>query len=340
MNSLLRFTRRILGSRQTFGQADLFARHRQSYLQAFSIVRFFYLVGLFFAARTAINAWPVYIERESIAPLWPLFWANSVSLPTVANIVVIVLVAVALLAAVQPWRRAFRISFFVGFFLFVAYINSFGKIGHGFHAWLFVAFIFCFLPNFPQKQKTSGEYSISYRQQFLAVFFAAQAMVLLFYTMSGAWKIYVAIGQIEAGQIHAFHPHALAYLTADRLLQTNTWSLLGPFLIDYPIIGWPLHIGAMYIELFSLVVAFRPVLHRFWGVMLLLFHFGTIVILSVGFTQNMLLIGLLFVMSPFAPTAVSPSTVLTNLPLFGDVWRIYQKSRHYFLPRSSPKPIL
>lgn len=325
MSSFLRFTKRLFRPRRLLAQDELFALHKQSYLSAVDVVRVFYVVGLFWAAHIASIGWPEWVKREEIEPLWPLFWANSFDLPTVTNLIMVLLIVTSLPALVQPWRRTFRVFYFVGFFFCIAYINSFGKIGHGFHAWLFVAFIFCFLPKWVRKEGNLEQDSITHRQQFLTILFAAQAAVLLFYSMSGVWKVYAAIDQFMAGQLHAFHPNALAYLIADKLVQTNSWTPLGPFLIKYPLLGWPLHTAAIYFELFSLVVVSRPALHRFWGTMLVLFHFGTILLLFVGFTPNMLLLGLLFIMSPFAPKNSSLSDILTNLPLFGDLWRSIRK---------------
>lgn len=312
----------IRGHRSTDTQ-NLFVRHRKMYEAAVENVYFFYIASLFFAAHITSVGWPDWINRETIAPLWPLIWANWLPLPTVTNIIMILLIVTSIPVVVQPWRRSFRILYFVGIFLGIAYVNSFGKIGHGFHAWVFVALIYCFLPSWRDESANKPQpYSIAHRQQFLTILFAAQLFILLFYSMSGVWKVYAAFEQMWAGQLHAFHPYALAYLTADKLLQTNSWTPFGPFLVNYPLLGWPLHLVAIYVELFSLVAAFRPALHRLWGLTLILFHFGTIVLLFVGFTPNMLLLGLLFIMSPFAPRGISWKDTLLNLPLFGDLWRI------------------
>lgn len=327
---LPRIAKNILVGYQRTDAKNLFARHRAAYEAARETVRFFYVASLFFAAHFASAGWPEWIKRETLAPLWPLFWANWLPTPTVTNIIMSLLIVTSIPVVMQPWRRAFRMFAFVGLFLAVAYTNSFGKIGHGWHAWIFVALIFCFLPTWRDSQHTISAAaprtrSITHRQQFLSIFFTAQVFVMLFYSMSGAWKIYAALSQMQAGQLHAFHPYALAYLTADRLLQTNSWTPLGAFLVNYPLLGWPLHLAAIYFELFALVAAFRPALHRLWGLMLILFHFGTIMLLFVGFTSNMLLLGLLFILSPFAPKEVSWRKILLNLPLFGDLWRTSQR---------------
>lgn len=334
MRKFIRSLRQIISAQRftpqhASGQHDLFQRHAQMYHAAIQNVWFFYIAGLFLTSRFAANGWPVWIERDTISPLWPLVWVQGIDVPLVTTAIVLLVVASSIPVIVQPHRQLFRCFCFVGFFFTVTYVNSFGKINHGFHAWLFVAFIYCFLPNWSTTKNGKSPPSITHRQQLLTILFAAQAMVMLFYSMSGAWKIYTAINQIQAGQIHAFHPYALAYLTADRLLQTSTPTMLGAQIIEYPILGWPLHISAIYIELFAVVAAFRPTLHRLWGILLVLFHFGTILILSIGFTQNMLLIGLLLIMSPFTPPDTSWRDILTRLPLFGVLYQIWQKRRRY-----------
>jgi hypothetical protein len=92
--------------------------------------------------------------------------------------------------------------------------------------------------------------------------------------------------------------------------------------VQYPLLGWPLHIGVIYFELFSIVIAFRPGLHRLWGLLLIAFHIGTILILSFSFTVNILLLALLFVMSPFHPRNQTRQQLLLQLPLFGDLHRL------------------
>jgi hypothetical protein len=215
-----------------------------------------------------------------------------------------------------PHLRWLRIGAFICFLLWYAFINSFGKISHDGHGWLFTTMIFIWLPS-----SRDAEQSVSRQHLFLTVFASAQVLFMLFYTMSGAWKIGTGLGQMLAGEIGSFHPHALAQLTAFRLLQTGSDSLLGSWIIQYPLLGWPLHLAAIYLEFFALLAAFRPSLHRLWGIGLIAFHFGTWLLMGIIFQTNIALLGLLMVMSPFYRERTPARVTLGNLPLLGHLFR-------------------
>ena len=102
--------------------------------------------------------------------------------------------------------------------------------------------------------------------------------------------------------------------TAGRLLETNQHTLLGDWLARNPLPGWVLFNGTMYLEAFALVAAFRPRLHRVWGMGLIVFHLGTQVAMGFSFEQNIVLVGLLLVCSPWAPETVRVGEVLGDLP--------------------------
>ncbi len=194
--------------------------------------------------------------------------------------------------------------------------NSFGKINHGQHALIALAFIFIWLPDVTRAEEKISQ---TQRQLYLSVFWAAQLALGLFYFMSGSWKIWIGLQQFSAGEINTFHPYALADLVAFRLLQTNQSSILGWLLIDHPLLGWPMHLGAVYLEFFTLIAAFRPSIQRIWGLGLVVFHIGTWLLMEILFGSNMFMIGLLFILSPFAPAQIRWRTVIEQLPLFGEI---------------------
>ena len=127
--------------------------------------------------------------------------------------------------------------------------------------------------------------------------------------------------QIIHGQVHAFAPQALARHIAYRLLEGTAVAdyMLGPFIIRHPCVGWPFYLAAIYLETFSLLVAFRPTLHRAWGVALILFHLGIYLTLTIMFSWEILLVGLLLVCSPFAPAKAGWGELAAQLPVWGDL---------------------
>lgn len=282
------------------------------YEQARWIVRAYYLVMLYWLSTVIAGHWATWREVEAIQPLWPLFWLRADGIRLFIDSLTWVSLVCMTGALLWPQRRVLRAGVFVCFLLWYAFINSFGKIGHDGHMWLAAGFLFIWLPYGDGVRRSVGK-----QHYYLAIFAGAQVILMLAYSMSGGWKVATGISQMVQGQVGTFHPYALANLTAFRLLQTNTESLLGPAFLTVPLVGWPMHLGAVYLETFALVAAFRPSLHRVWGAGLILFHFGTWLLMGINFHTNIALLGLLMVMSPFYRTGTPVWVTLHDLPLFG-----------------------
>jgi hypothetical protein len=260
---------------------QIFAGGEEAYRSAVVVVRCYY-AGLLFMAALSLRDWPGYLARSEPMLLWPVAWVQWVQLRAGIAVILAGYLAGAFAAAVWPERRWARTLAFAGLLEFAAFENSFGKINHHLHLWVWTAAVFVALPR-------SGE-----RLRFLLVLWSCRAVVLLSYSMSGLGKVAGALAQIWAGQPHALLPDALARIVADRLLQTGSESLLGPWLIEQAWVGWPLMLGAMAVQLPAFAVAFWPRLWRWWGAMLIVFHLGTYFLLTIGFAQNVLLLALLF----------------------------------------------
>jgi hypothetical protein len=316
---VFRTARRFLSGHYLAGSHlnDLFAHHREVYKVATLLVRIYYWSTLYLVATYLTFLWTDWLQVTDIPLLWPVSWVEWVGIPTGVHVIATFVLLSSLVAAVYPEKKIFRLLLFVAFVEFSAFNNSFGKINHNLHAWLATAFIFTLLPDGKWPQRES---SITGRQLYLTTFWAAQALVFSFYTLSGWWKVYAAIEQFVSGQmIHSFHPYALAYLTASRAWFTSpqNYPPLAPWVIEYPWLGWPLHLSVIYLECFAIVAVFRPPLHKWWGISLSMFHIGSVLILGVPLNENILLFGLLFVFSPFRPLKDDLRIVLRNLPLVG-----------------------
>ncbi|MEO0374720.1 MAG: hypothetical protein AAF329_08865, partial [Cyanobacteria bacterium P01_A01_bin.17] len=154
----------------------------------------------------------------------------------------------------------------------------------------------------------------------LIVFSGCQSMIMLTYTMSGFFKIIQIPIQAMRNQVHALMPEALPLQIANRLVQTDATSYLGTWLIEHYLIAWPLMIGTIYLQFFSLWASFRPSLHRLWGLGLICFHIASQLTMSISFWSNCLWLTLFFVNSPFAPKHFVWRQVVRDLPLFGFVF--------------------
>ena len=286
-------------------------RHRAMFDQAFWLVRVYYAAMLYIAYTDMSRLWNTALKGGSIDPIWPAFWATDVQ--TAGTSLLVALIASAVLAVAIPDRRWPRILVFVCFLMAAAFRTSFGlgSINHGNHYWLWLGFCFCFLPS------GSREYlrtSLASRYRFLLTFWYTQALILLFYSMSGFWKVAAAIEALSLGEFSAFHPDALAQIVAWKMIEIGEVTVLGPLLAENPWVGWPAHLAVIYVELVAIMILFRPALHRLWGLMLIIFHIGTFFLLDISFPKHVLVLTLLFVWSPFIQQAVSVQTILRALP--------------------------
>ena len=234
-------------------------------------------------------------------PLWPVAWlGRSGSLfPAGVKALFFFYLGSNVLAALLPGWRGLRIAACLGLLEYVALKNSFGKISHSFHLPLLVSGLLVFLP--AGWDRRAAQASRAVRQGTLLVFWLCQAGVLLSYTMSGLGKFGGAVYQLAMGQPSAFAPGALGSHVALRLLQTHSQSEFGAWIIHHPWLTWPGLPGAIYLELFSFWIAFRPAWQRFWAAGLILFHLGTFFTMTITFPQSSFLLALLLFQSPFAP---------------------------------------
>ncbi|MHA1563882.1 MAG: hypothetical protein ACTSX7_01105 [Alphaproteobacteria bacterium] len=269
----------------------------EHFTSAYWLVRAFYVATLYMAYEEMSVLWRIARSAESIEPLWPVFWVSE---PRISGIVILTsLVFAGLLGVLFTSSRLVRLLVFVTILEATAYRFSFGAINHANHFWLWTAFCFAFLPSGSQ-EKIGG--SVQGRQRYLMVFFAAQGLILTFYTLSGLIKAAWGLHALVTGGGGSFSPFALATLAAHRLLLVpGEASIFGPLLINNPWFGWPIHLLVIYVEVVAILIIFRPELHRLWGTMLIVFHVGTFLLLGIAFARHMIVLSLLFVLSPFAP---------------------------------------
>lgn len=280
------------------------------------LVRVFYAANLYLVFRH-LRLWPGWLETAAIEPLWPVAWVPVLGIEPAVHLIMALLGVGAFAAALLPERRAARFGAFLGLLFFHAFVNSFGKINHSSHGWLLASFLLIFLPDAGRARLARSR---RLRQQLLNAFWSAQAMLLVFYTLSGTWKALAAIPQIARGEVHSFAPTALALHVAHRLLQTSGESVLGAFVVEHPLLGWPGFLLTLYLQVFSLWAAFRPSLHRLWGAGHLAFHFVVYLTMSVSFHPQVLLVGILLLASPFDPGCGWRQRA-AELPLFGGLVR-------------------
>lgn len=263
--------------------------------------------------------------------LWPVAWVGWGDPSALAPVALALGLTGVLAGALLPGPRATRALAFLGLLELLALRFSFGKVHHLMHAWLFATFFWVWLPagwTRPERLDRVGRHAI------LLVFGALQVLVAATYSLAGFAKVGGTVYQALLGQPTPLHPDALARHLADRILQTRPESLLGPFMIDHAPWLWPMMLGTVYLQLFAVVAAFRPRLHAAWGAGLVLFHATTALSLTIDFNPAIVIVGLLFVASPFQPRT-TPRAWLADLPLVGAAVRRRLGAAR---PRTAPDP--
>jgi hypothetical protein len=324
-NRIIRLRRLVRGvSLDGAGKVSIFAFQRQAYVKATFIVRFLYIITLWPVLNRLGADWLPWRTVEALDPVWSVAWFPFLD-PVLGADIIGGLTLVTILAVVLfPQSKFVRVLAFIGFFIFASFSNSFGKVNHDLHAWMAILFGFMFIPAGSWK---AGERSILFRQYFLTAVWFGMALMMLFYSMAGLFKLYGIGFQISNGMVSALHPYGLAYQVMGRQILTNTESLFGSAMLDFPWIGWPMYLAAIYLEVFAIVAVFRPRLHLVWGLGLIGMHLGNWMFLSITFNPNVVLLALFFVNSPFRPFLFNLKTTVRDLPVLG--WLI-NRAYSYF----------
>jgi hypothetical protein len=283
--------------------------HLRTYDRAVLLVRVFYAAGLYFAVQS-MSDWPAISNARVLEAPWPSAWIPDDSAPTVVPWILAGYLVSAIVVAAVPQLRLARGVYFLMFLQYVSLISGFGGISHNHHTWLWVSAILVLLPNGGWRGKSSTEH----RHYFLSTVWICQIVVMAFYSLTGFWKIVFGIHGLLTDRMSSFEMDGFGTMIMQQQVRFNQDPVLSDFMVRNPVLAWALFVGTIYVEAAALVVAFRPRLHRAWGILLVGLHVGTELAMGFTFLPNILLVGLLFVCSPFAPSDVSLREALRDLP--------------------------
>ena len=279
--------------------------------QIITITRFFYLFITFYiySSSSSILKFGQKIPQD---PLWPIaILGEEIFVGHGASLFIFSFVT-ALAASILPASLLFRAATFLSLFFITAFNNSFGSISHSMHFVVFVSFLFIFLPN---QIKNNNYLTRTDRLSAIAVFWWIQSILLLSYTLAGTLKVlstgtglFVTDGLMRTVLTRAI-PNGGSPLAFEQIVSNN--SLVTQFF----------YLGNIYIQLISIFVLFRPNLHKLYGCVLIMFHFGTFILLQIKFTPHIIIWGLFFVMSPLAPKSFSLLDTLKALPIVGLIFK-------------------
>ena len=302
---------------------DIFSRQSTAFERAHLLHLLFYcyLISFFMDALDQIDYH--FAGLTAIDPPFLFFWLQN--LPIVPMLATTIVVGIGSIfgCIFFPHIRTFRILLAICFMIERAFHYSSGKVGHAYHGFVYVSLILCHLPAVRYEVLKANR---QLRQTFLNIFWLATAFVLLHYTVSGLWKIgYGGIYQFFTYTTSLFDVKAMAYILADFATRQRNDPLLAKMMIDYTIIAVPSLAFALYFQVFSFWAVFRPELHRTWGVLLIIFHALSILLMHINFSHQCVLIALFLIFSPFAVAPKTKREWITAFPLGGWLTRWFPK---------------
>lgn len=289
---------------------------RRAAVEVVRLARFHYLFILFLIHTGRFTQ--VIESGPPTDPLWPVALLNRFAGAEWAErthglpFIPVAGAAVGLSAALFPGALICRLGVFLHLLLFVALRNSYGFVNHGWHFLLYVSFALLLLPSGAGRPERMSRKDA---MDCVMTFWFAQSIPLLAYSLSGFWKIW-------GSGLELLAPDGMTRILLDRMMEdTAPPPLLLPFMAGREQLAQLLLLGAVCVLSLSILVLFRPHLHRPWGTALILFHCGNDWLMNVRFGNHVLVVGLLLVFSPFAPVRFSWLGMAQSLPGLGAPFR-------------------
>ncbi len=285
--------------------------------------RFYYVFLAFSIGTTRFRFSQAYPGRPPTAPLWPIEiieWLTGWGWFARDQAVTMAGFGLAVAAAAFPRTLLWRLGSFAYLLVHVSLDNSYGSINHGSHVIVFVGFALLFLPG-RDGEGRGQRMSRTSVLQCLNVLWFAQGLILLSYTLAGFQKLWHS-------RLEVFALDSMSRILIDRAVSTaEVIPELLPFALRHNWLTQSTWWATLYIEVFALLVVFRPHLHRLWGAVLMLFHIMSNWLMNITFPFNVLMPGLFLLLSPLAPTRFSLSGTLGSLPIVGIGVRAIERRR-------------
>jgi len=279
---------------------------------------YFFLLYQAFSAFALWQRTPLFTASQFDA-VWSVEWLTAFPFDQAILIATSLFLIGTFLASLFFVHRGARIVAFCGLFFYHGFMSSFGAPEHNLLVWIYPLLFLIFLPDVWNRAT-----DVLDRKKVLIAFLGAQIYIGVIYSMAGVSKLWRGFEQLLDGQANVFSPDAFALHIADWLPTVGHPSLIGPFIVEHPLLGWPLFIGMLYFQLFTIYAIFRPKLHFLWGVFLLLFYIFNFLTMNIIYIDSFFLIAALLVYSPFEREARLRDRCI-EMPLIGRlvsyVWR-------------------
>ena len=185
-----------------------------------------------------------------------------------------------------PWARTLKILALIGWIIYFAHESSFGKSNNDHYASTFSMLTLIFLPTDPGNRKKIDQ-----------VLFIAKFQAVMCYAMAGLWKVRVIPLLWEDGGMWSNLGNAIAmeYMKYGRAPHISDLSL---FFLNRDYLTAPMFYGLVLIQTFSPLLIVNRKLQIVFGLMIVLFHVLSELILNINFRNNMFVMMVLFLYDP------------------------------------------
>ena len=277
------------------------------YEKIMTIIKFSYVFFLFLIFTQLSNKGYV-LQEQMLDPLWPMVLLKQVSPLSIVLCCQISLIIGFILLTFFFNNKFLKVFVFIVFFLYLAFLNSFGKINHQFHLVLMILFCFMLIPS----QKKAH-----YKEKTILIFASAQFFLMVAYSLTGFWKVFWGVIELFTKEVSLFSPLSFRNIIIMQY-QITSPTVIGKWFLEHYVIGYLFYLGVVFIELFAIYAFFKSNLHKLWGVFLIAMHLGIHFVLNVNMYPAIIAIGLLLIMSPFQKMTTIKETILA-LPIIHQV---------------------
>lgn len=243
------------------------------------------LFGLSFNFIYGLN---YYINKSFDELLWPVFWIDFFPELPWSSFLIIICFVLNIATILFNYQRVLRMLLFFFYFLFIALLNSSGKINHSLHTVLIPLFCFIFI-DFSNK---------NYYKNYL-VFASAVFMLLSSYFLAGFWKILMGLVHLNRYEKSIYNLDAFTRLLKFQY-RYDMPSVITQWVMEHEFIGFILIWIGICIEFFSLGIFFFGKLHSLYGVALLMLHVSIAVIMDVNMPYTFITLVPILLISPFS----------------------------------------
>ncbi len=275
----------------------IFGKLNQKFQKTLILLRVYYIT--LFALLNIYGLSKLNPATEQLKPvyLFPLEFLTGANHLTVSFILTALPMFLSFAAALKPTSQSLRLLFVLSLFFFNALANSGGGLTHLWEFWLWSSVVLALLPTIVIKNDipTKRVEKLIY----LNGWWSAQAIVLLFYFLSGFWKLVGLIGQLRAGEPNFLSTDGLKYHLASEVIRAGANPLFKSIIYNQPLLSSLMAFGALVLQLSCLPIIFKVKMRPWVGMGLLFFHIGTSVFLGISYPTNFFLLGILFVVDTF-----------------------------------------